>query len=140
MISNNQGDSGVILFSGCSAHLNNVMITDHANAREGLHISASSSVFGHDVTVSNNPAGIGVVIRDSSIIAIDNNLTVTNNGDVGVSVDDSRVRISNSTITGNLGPADLSASFGSRLILNGNTINTIACDATVLSSGDTVCP
>jgi hypothetical protein len=63
-------------------------------------------------------------------MVVDGTATIQNNGGIGVLVDDSSVDISNSTINGNGGAADLLLRFAARATLNGNTIGTTVCDQT----------
>jgi hypothetical protein len=137
-MSNNRGTMfGAVLnlFSRCAASLHNVQISGHTNTDAALALG-SSTVYANDVTVSNNSRR-GIAVNATSSFVSDRGLMVTSNGQGGVGVDDSHLRLQNATVTGNSG-TDLNASFGSRLILNaGNVIGTVFCDQTVLSRGST---
>jgi hypothetical protein len=118
------------------------------NANNGLLVRRNSVARVEDASAEmqlRNNGGRGVLLTQSSVGSFLNGMTVSNNGGIGVEVDDgSSALMSGATITGNgagAGP-DVSATFGSRLTLNGNAIGIlpITCDGTVLSRGDALCP
>jgi hypothetical protein len=82
-------------------------------------------------------------LRNGSQVLIAGGLTVQNNG-TGVLADAAgpltltSVPANPSAITGNV--TDMRLQFGTRSTIDGVTIGTMVCDATVLSRGTKTCP
>ena len=81
-----------------------------------------------------------IFVANGSLVRLGVGTEVVNNLGVGIQVDDGRVVIEKSTISGNLN-GDVTLSFGSRATFGpGNLIATpIQCDDTVLVRGDLTC-
>jgi len=153
LTANGNGNCGIIIFTpqsqltiygsdffGSGANI----ITAANNAAAGILVSAAfiASPFGtgkfvleHNTTGLHFINGAGAVIRGG--------LNVQNNG-TGVLADGAGTLTlvsvpSNPSVVENNG-TDVDLKFGTRTTVDGVTIGTITCDATVLSRGTTVCP
>jgi len=146
-VSGNTNGHGLAVVDNSTLRVVSAVVSDN-NANNGLSVAQNSVVRVQGTLAQmqlRNNTGRGVLLTRSSVGIFENGTTVSNNGGIGVDVDDgSSVTMSGATISGNgagAGP-DISASFGSRLTLNGNTIGIlpITCDGSVLSRGDVLCP
>jgi hypothetical protein len=120
-------------------------------------ISATNSAFGLIVRGLGNivsPYGYGTFVIENNVVGLDfrlgggaifrGGLNVRNN-DTGVRTEDGAgvlwfisIPPNPSAITGN--GVDVDLRFGARATFDGVAVGSIACDATVLSRGTTVCP
>ena len=118
-------------------------------------ISASNNTFGIFMNVGNlispfeearfrlENNAVGISLGQGTTVLIAGGLTVQANG-TGMLADGAgtltlrSVQANPSTITGN--SSDMRLLFGTRSTIEGVTIGTLTCDATVLSRGTTICP
>lgn len=95
------------------------------------------------IATGNGRHGISAFVESVIDLSGDSNITVRNNGDTGVLVDNgSTARIINSKVKSNQN-ADISVNFGARADIKNNLkIGDIICDETALIRGDTgvICP
>jgi hypothetical protein len=146
---------GFLVQQGSSLLLQNSTVTAAQNTT-GFLVTTHSTVslsggFGAGnptvVTLANNTgAGLSVSAASQFDTATDPaeddiTLTIEGNTGSGVTADNASLTLQQATIGTNAG-GDVVLSFGTRATLNGNTIGSLSCDATVLLSGDTgvVCP
>lgn len=112
------------------------------NGGDGIQVGNNSTVHIYDTDVTGN-AGNGIGVYNHSFVQSYRGVgpSITGNGGHGLNIwNGSSVQLDNATVTGN-SKADVTASFGSRFIFEGNsTLGTIYCDDSVLSAGDAVCP
>jgi hypothetical protein len=121
------------------------VITAANNAGAGIFVSAgfiASPEGTGKFVLENNATGLSFVNNAGAVIR--GGLNVQNNG-TGVLADGAgtvtliSIPPNPSSITNN-STFDLDLTFGTRATVDGVTIGTIRCDATVLSRGSTVCP
>ena len=131
------GSDAVTIEGASHASLVDVEIRNGLNgivATEGAHI-ALTGVNSHDNTMS------GIAIHSSSS-ATGSSVTASQNGGVGLALDDgAAISLADATITGNTAK-DIQLTFGSRADLRTIVFGTYTCDATVLVRGTSgiVCP
>lgn len=109
------------------------------NTGNGVEVNGHASLrVSGGTTVSGNTAR-GIWWRNDAQGDL-TNVTVQNNGAVGIEASDTSLQVRNSTIGGNTGGAVV-LHFGTRATLSNNVIDAlpITCDDTVLSQGTTLC-
>jgi hypothetical protein len=143
LTANGNGFAGLILSSSILTAYVPAVISASNNAF-GLFLSDGGIVAPDGVTtfrIDNNTVGMSV-LRGSQLHIV-GGLTVQANG-TGVLADGAgpltlaSVPANPSTITGN--GTDVNLGFGTRSTIDGVTIGTLVCDATVLSRGTRTCP
>jgi hypothetical protein len=111
------------------------------NTGNGVEVNQDASIrFDQGTTIQNNTArGIWLLGGSHGNLS---RIVVRNNDDDGIEAQDTSLQLTDSTLTGNQGDADLSLHTGTRVFLNGNTIGIlpIKCNETVVSTGNPVCP
>ncbi len=133
---------GILVFEGSHLELRplfaDVDVQIRRNGTDGIRLEHKSSARLSDGIVISDNARDGIRCRrDSSVIA--NGIGITGNNAGGINADDCLLDIEDSNIEGVSG--GITASFGSRLSLFGNSISGgIVCDNTVISRGDNICP
>jgi hypothetical protein len=127
------------------------------NGSDGLDVFTSSSVILTGIITANHNAGNGITINGQSMMVIRGaQVQVNDNEAFGLVVAGSRAAIfrfaasQGSTLTLASTPTnpsvvedngtDVDLKFGTRATIDGVTVGSITCDATVLSRGTTVCP
>ncbi len=162
------GLDGLDVVSSASLDIDgNSTLTANNNRREGVSLdNGSLNIFGFFSTepnlpriVANNNTNNGIQIEFGGKLDIGRNssLEVTNNGLAGISLDDgSSANIHDSVIVGNngfliktnrdntqqipRGPADIIATFGSRIsFLENNEVGLALCDRSSMARGDVRC-
>ncbi|HEX9871261.1 MAG TPA: right-handed parallel beta-helix repeat-containing protein [Candidatus Tectomicrobia bacterium] len=122
------------------------IITAANNGADGILVSDGviASPFGTGKFVLENNVSAGLNLINGAGTNITGGLSVRNNG-TGVLADGAgtltlvSIPSNPSSIENNSG-TDVDLKFGTRATFDGVTIGSIACDATVLSRGSTVCP
>ena len=152
-VANNQ-NQGIWMAGNTYSALEGAVLSVTGNGGNGLSVNTNSVVdafagytFG-DVEVPNSTAvfndngGAGVSVTANSRVGFGGGVTVRNNEDGGISAwNGADVDLSNATVTGNTGSADIEASLGSRLGWDGDTtIGTVDCDDSTLTYNDAACP
>jgi len=141
VIADNNSYGGIALATNSSAWLASCRIEN--NVADGIQAGNNSTVHIYDTTITGN-TGQGIGAYNHAFIQAyqDVGSSITGNGNHGVNVwNGASLQLHNATITGNTA-GDVNASFGSRFHFYGedSTIGSIACDDSVLSAGDNVCP
>ena len=138
--------AGTLFVAGSTLAPGGILITSSGNAGPGVFLPANGDItspFGAArFVVENNTVGMQFGQGSSAIII--GGLNVRYNAVAGIEADNAvgltfvSIPPNPSTIQSN--GTDVKLRFGTKSTIDGVVVGTIACDATVLSRGSTVCP
>lgn len=148
IVTEDNGEEGTLLLQDGGLQLIGGRLEVAGNGLDGVRVDQVSSltigitefgVSGEAIIAGNG--GNGITVSDGSNLVVSEIMPVTSqaNTGAGLFVDASDVSVDGSRFDNNDG-AGIQLSFGTKATLEGNTVDTMTCDDTVLSRGTTTCP